>query len=294
MPKILFINNVPDHCGVQQYGLNTWKILSKSKNLEMQYAECNTWDEAKLQIGKNNPYIVLYNYHPTTLPWFLDLNLNTMKDVKHVAIIHEPNLSRPKALHSIIQQSDMPRILFECDDRYVENEIPTIGSFGFGAWHKGFHHLVVRVQKEYDNAIIRFNMPSAFYGDPKVSGAIAEKCRKEITKPGIKLEVSYDFMTQEKLVAWLNMNTINVFHYEKLNGCGNSSALDQALSCRRPIGITKSFMFRHIVTTPSIFIEDLSLKQIISNGIEPLIPYYEKWSNKNFIKAYEEILLKIN
>lgn len=53
-------------------------------------------------------------------------------------------------------------------------------------------------------------------------------------------------------------------------------------------------MFRHVSSaSPSICIEDSSLKQIIDNGIAPLVPFYCEWSEPNFILDYERILDKV-
>lgn len=318
--KILFINNSPTHCGVQQYGLSTYKIISKSEKMDVIYVECNTWNEVRENILMNSPDIALYNYHITTMPWLINKNIIAIQDTgqtwngvprrsrspnytgasikrigkntRHIGIIHEPNLAKPSIFNSVIQQADMPRILFDCEDKYIDSDIPIIGSFGFAGWHKGFHKLVLRVQDEYDNALIRLHMPEAYYCRIPMAKEIAKLCQDSIKKPGIKLEVDHGFFSQEELVAWLNKNTINIFHYERLEGAGNSSAFDQALSSKRPIGITKSYMFRHVTTDPSIFIEDMYIGEIIANGTTPLLPYYEKWSNENFIKAYESVLLK--
>ncbi len=50
-------------------------------------------------------------------------------------------------------------------------------------------------------------------------------------------------------------------------------------------------MFRHVSSaSPSICIEDSSLKQIIGNGIAPLLPFYGEWGEPSFILDYERIL----
>jgi hypothetical protein len=50
-------------------------------------------------------------------------------------------------------------------------------------------------------------------------------------------------------------------------------------------------MFRHIFNTkPSICIEDASIKKIISDGITPLLPFYNEWTQNKFIQRYEQII----
>jgi hypothetical protein len=52
-------------------------------------------------------------------------------------------------------------------------------------------------------------------------------------------------------------------------------------------------MFRHINwVKPSIFVDELSIQEIIDNGIEPLKQIFEIHSGKNLLKKYEYILTK--
>jgi len=74
---------------------------------------------------------------------------------------------------------------------------------------------------------------------------------------------------------------------------GLSSTIDYSLSVKKPIAINDSNMFRHINNvTPSINVNNTSIKEIIINGFAPLEKIYDEYSNKNFIKKYETILTK--
>jgi len=60
------------------------------------------------------------------------------------------------------------------------------------------------------------------------------------------------------------------------------------------MAITKCGMFRHVYSaTPSICIENSSLTRIIENGVTPLEPFYEEWTEANFILDYERILNEV-
>jgi hypothetical protein len=84
---------------------------------------------------------------------------------------------------------------------------------------------------------------------------------------------------------------MNIFLYHYSYGRGISSVLDYALSVQRPVALTKSYQFKHMIdASPSIFIEDRSIKDILEDNIIPLEPYYEKWSKENLIKDYEYII----
>jgi len=53
-------------------------------------------------------------------------------------------------------------------------------------------------------------------------------------------------------------------------------------------------MFRHVISaTPSICIEDSSFQHIVDNGIVPLVPFYNEWSEAAFIMDYERIIDEI-
>ncbi len=64
--------------------------------------------------------------------------------------------------------------------------------------------------------------------------------------------------------------------YEPFNERSLSGSTDYALSARRPIGISKSWMFRHINwVKPSIFVDETPILDIIKNGTKPLEVIYE-------------------
>ena len=53
-------------------------------------------------------------------------------------------------------------------------------------------------------------------------------------------------------------------------------------------------MFSHIWnSSPSICVEDISVGQIINNGITPLHQYYDAWSHENFINVFENNIKNI-
>jgi hypothetical protein len=96
------------------------------------------------------------------------------------------------------------------------------------------------------------------------------------------------------MLDFLAGNTVNIFLYDVHKNRGLSSVIDWALAAHRPIVINKCGMFRHIYNAkPSICIEDSSLKDIIKNGITPLIPFYNEWTPEKFIQRYENIIKEV-
>ena len=139
-------------------------------------------------------------------------------------------------------------------------------------------------------------MPNSYYCDP--SGIEARnriiEINRIITKPGIKLEISTNFLSDEEIIQWLSENTINCYFYDKLECSGIASSPDYAIAAKKPIAINNSAMFKNLHNLePSIEIEKNSLKQIIENGITPLIPIYNKYTKENVLKDYENICDKI-
>jgi hypothetical protein len=170
--------------------------------------------------------------------------------------------------------------------------VPTIGSYGFGLPIKRFDYLVQRVNEEFDEAIINIQMPSAFYGDDGHNGvlnAVIESCKVKNVKPGIQLNITTDFKGVNDSLVFLSGNDVNIFPYAELPQKGVASSLDMALSVLRPIGVTPTYMFRHIKDIwDKVSIESNTITQLINGGIEHLEPYYEKWKQENYIKEFED------
>jgi hypothetical protein len=181
-------------------------------------------------------------------------------------------------------------------NRFPLPTIPTIGSFGFGTEGKGFEELIMAVQNEFDRAILRLHIPHNDIVDSDGTKAvdIARRCRALITKPGIDLRLSHDFLSTEALLDFLAENTVNAFYYARFDGRGISSVTDYALAVRRPIAISRSRMFRHLHDVrPSLCHEDTPLREIMNRGVDPLLPLINEWTEENFVWDYERILTKI-
>ena len=188
------------------------------------------------------------------------------------------------------------RLLARYTNHLPQPEVPTIGCFGFGTQGKGFDKVVARVQAEYDHALIRMHMPAATFGDADGAGVAAaeRQCHGLLTKPGIELRITHDFLDQEQLLDFLAGNTINAFFYDEISGRGISSVTDHALASGRPIAINRCSMFRHLFgARPSICIEDSSLREIAAQGIVPLQPFRDEWTETNLRWDYERIVAQM-
>ncbi len=309
--NILFVSHKERRCGVYQFGRNIADALRKSKKYSFIYAECSGVKEFLSFVDSVMPAAIIYNYYPSTLPWLKRKDIRKIK-VPHIGMIHEVTQQAADSADVYFFQYHIApdptlflknpivyktgRLVPKYLNSYDLPEIPTIGSFGFGTAGKGFERLISTVQEEFDEARIRLHIPFAAFGDSDGSEAraIAERCKKLISKPGIELLLSHDFLSHEQLLDFLAKNSINAFFYEENQGRGISSVIDYALAVQRPIAITKSHMFRHIYSTcPSICIEDGKLREIMGNGFEPLLQNCREWNEENLIWDYERIMSKV-
>jgi SAM-dependent methyltransferase len=331
--RILFVTHSSKQCGVYEFGKKIFQAISTSDVYNFIKVECNSLGDLKEAINTHLPQAIIYNYHPTVLPWVctkvskgLYKNNISAEEPIQIGLIHEVTQivadtatgyrnkwilgESQKKLNSLFDFYIAPDptlllknpLVFKTGrlidkyEGYVQPKEFTFGSFGFGTPNKGFQNVVKRIQSEFDAATIRLNIPAADFGDEKGENAknIAADCEAIITKPGIKLEVSHEFKDNTALLDFLAGNAMNIFLYEDKYGRGLSSAVDNALSVQRPIAVSRSPMFRHILSArPSVCAEDNSLKEILANGFGPLEKISKDWTSENLKWEYERVLNRI-
>jgi len=316
---ILIVSHKEKQCGIYQYGVDIAEALQKSSHYSFIYAECSNQEELHYTVIKTSPAAIIYNYYSATMPWLTNRITWRYYSIPQLGIMHEVTQEEAdKVTHELFDY----QLLFDyhlCPDpTLVENkpivfktrrliqpyinsqsvpDIVTIGSFGFGFSDKGFERLLGVVQEEFDQAKIVLHLPFNDIVDKQgQQHAIetANRCRSIVSKPGIQLFINHEFLSKQQLLNFLASNTLNAFFYDTCKYRGISKVIDYALAVQRPIAITNSGLFRHISsTTPSICIENSSLKQIIQNGISPLVKFNNEWSEANFILSYENIFKEI-
>ena len=221
MTTALFVTHKPKRCGIYEFGKNVFQAISVSTKYHFVKAECDSLRELLQAIEDHHPDVIVYNYHPSVMPWLctriskgIYKNNIASVSVPQVGIIHEVTqeiadaatayrntwvLGRMhKKLNSLFDfyiAAD-PTLLLKNPlvfktGRLVPDHTPpppptvfTVGSFGFATPKKGFERIVERVQEEFDEAVIRLNVPSADFGDKDGARAkaIAEQCQKVIYK----------------------------------------------------------------------------------------------------------------
>ncbi len=318
------------HCGVYEFGKNVFHALSHSTKYTFTKAECDSLAELLHAVEAHRPAVIMYNYHPAVMPWVCTRiskgvyrnNISGIT-VPHIGIIHEVTqqvadtatayrttwiLGRSqKKINSLFDfyiAAD-PTLLLKNPlvfktgrlvPHYTSPPPPsvfTVGSFGFATPKKEFERIVEKVQEEFDEAVIRFNMPSADFGDKDGmrAQAIAEKCRQGLYKKSIRLDITHEFFNEEQLLDFLAGNSMNVFMYQDTGERGISSALDNALAVKRPVAVTKTPMFRHVLSArPTVCVDESSLKTIFNNGLAPLQKITRYWDAAHLLWDYERIL----
>jgi SAM-dependent methyltransferase len=314
--NVLFISHPQRQCGVHEFGKNIADVIKRSARYNFIYIECGGFDDLHKAISLHQPVALIYNYHPSTLPWLTEKIIHT----KYRPLNRNIHLPQIEVMHEVTQGladrcdnhlfdyhiAADPTLLLEnplvfktgrlvppYNNSFPVSPVPVIGSFGFATPNKGFERIVKAVQDEFDTAIIRFNIPAADFGDSDGSNAakLAAYCRQLITKPGIELRVTHHFLNQQQILDFLAENTVNVFLYEDKTGRGLSSTIDYALAVDRPVAVSDSIMFRHVHNLePPIVYGPSTLKQIIQNGIAPLQKVQQEWDAVHLVWEFERIM----
>ena len=307
MERVLFTTNPPRRCGVCEFGRSTFAALKASEKYEYvlaEFAEHTTAEQFAARVAQWQPIAVIHNWHPLTMPWLTDEVLYSLQRrfpaLRHAAVVHDEAPSLHWIDAAIFNDPVRPAHPREfCVGRCLWDRPlpatdpgPVIGSFGFALPGKGFERVVEQVNREFDTATVRLHLPASDYCDPDGARAraVVEECQR-LAKPGITIEVSHHYLDSEGLLDWLAGNAVNCFLYDQLQGRGISSVIDFALSARRPIAISNSAMFRHVVdATPTIVLERSTLKQIIANGLKPLQPYLQRWTSAALAADYDRVV----
>jgi hypothetical protein len=303
----LFINNKKARDSIYESGLMVFNCLKRSNQYHLEYIEIS-FDERTIPLGYD---FYFFNYHPSTMYW---MDTSKLKQIPGLIItmvmevlpddpfvlcpdnhfngycVLDPTIKKSKKVFAF------PRPLELNTDvkPYIEKEVPHIGSFGFATRGKGFQHVVEAVNKEFEQAVIRINIP---YGDfvpnsKEYAMYLATLCKQQ-AKKGIEVQVTHEYMNKKDLLEWCSQNTINCFLYDR-NMPGLAATTDQAIAAGRPLSISKNDTFRHILSYLPPYPE-MSLKEAIKKS-QPFIKQMQKdWSSENFTSRFEkmlEVLLK--
>ncbi|MDP9172784.1 MAG: hypothetical protein M3O30_02820 [Planctomycetota bacterium] len=309
--KILFVNHKRKACGIYQIGHRIGDFVGASKRYPIIYVEVDTAAGLAEAITTHQPRGIIYNFYPDTMPFIqADVTAEIAKrGIKQCVIIHDPmELKFIQVIESMFDAwivHDETNPIYSAKKFMTCRPVPraepappperfTIGSHGFGVgpW-KDFDGIVEAVNNEFDEAIIRFNIGLAAFGDEKgeIAGKWLEKCRRKITKPGIELKITHDFMeTEQDLIRFLQGNTVNMyFHKEIGHVAGPAGSADLAISSRRALVVNDNYMYRHISMELGGYGLGDKLKDLYRNEKE-VERLYRQWSPEKIVADYDRML----
>ena len=305
--KVLLVNSKIFECGVFQYGKRISNILKDESRYQFLNLETDNVQEFDIMIAEYNPDIIIYNWHFSTMNWLSSEKTHELKHKKQLFIFHETVF--PHHLYNdgylMADMSSNPdnrsypliRPLFNIVLNKETNEVPVIGSFGFGFDNKGFEKICKLVSDTFEKAIIKLHITNPFFGDHSgnTTNNIIERCKKHITNPNVSAVFTSNFLSDNDILNFLNSNSLNIFLYDEMYGRGLSSVIDYAISVDTPLAVNNSYMFRHITNeTPKISISSgLNLKQIMDNGINDVLYYRSKWNNVEFKDNLYNVIINL-
>lgn len=300
---ILFLNAPAKALSSCMTGLSLWRILKRSTRFRYVYALSETMDRL-LDTAHEVGAAAILNNHLSIIPeWFTTSPVRAAGLKQAAFLTHGMAFALPGFDAYLVPDPRLPRngnvwgigrpLPAATIKPWVRHEVPVIGTAGHLLPHKDFPATVARVIREFDRAHIRILMSTAEMAPFDLPDA--HQCQDLVTKCGkpIDLEIETRPMPIDQLTEWLAENDLNVYLYAPGTG-GPAPAMspDVALAARRPIAVTKNAsglgLFHGL--TPSVCVEDSNLRTILKNGIAPLAPLYERFSDDRVLADVEAVL----
>lgn len=305
MLRGLFLNSPKAQCSIHESGRMIYSALLLSDKFSLDYQEI---DSKNREIRDAYDFYA-FNYHPYTMGWLDTTTVRSLPGFKITFVLEAlPNNPFPLCPPDDFDAYCVldPTMRIDNDKVYafprpldayqplegITPTIPTIGTFGFATAGKGFDKVVNAVNKEFDYAKVKINIPTgSFVGmhQQRNTEEIVRRCY-EVAKPGIVVEITYDYMTKKELIDWCACNTLNCFLYDRSQP-GLSATTDQAISSGRPLAISANETFRHIhkYLTPY---PKKSLKESIAYSMTEVKQMQGDWSQIAFARTFERVLEK--
>lgn len=288
------------------YGNDIVETLKRSNRFLYHFRECSNKDELIDIFDEIAPDAVIYYYSQNTMPWITH-NVVNLLSVPQLGLVQEKPETATKNLFDYYLCPDEKNV--DIKDNIIKikllippyinetslPEIPTIGSFELNYNEINFERLIDNAQSEFDEVNIRLLMPYVEPDDVKAREKINERvkrCHSLINKPRIKLSIYHNSLDKLQLLDFLAENTINAFIFNQINSFEIINIINYALAVQRPLIINQNNIQQMMNISPSIFIENSSIRQVILNGIVPLVPYYNEWCEASFLHDFDQKILK--
>jgi FkbM family methyltransferase len=299
----LFLNTETAICSIYESGKMCFDYLVQSESYSLDYVELSS-DNRDISLGYD---FYIFNYHFVQMKWLDTKYIKKIPGFKATIVLEMSQNSPfdcvskddfdaylvldPTCKHFLRNVYAFPRPLdvnLPPLVEFKEAEIPVIGTFGLSFGDKGFDEVVKAVNKEFDAAIVRINVPNFGNVDTFKSMLAGLDVKKEI-----KVELTDHYFSKKELITWCAQNTLNVFLYNRRIGNGLSATTDQAIASGRPLAISTNPTFRHIHSYIKPY-PYLSLKEAIKTTIPIVKRIQEDWSSRSFVSHFENVLKENN
>jgi len=309
MLKGLFLNPPRANCSISESGLMIYEALRTSRRYKLDYLEI----DGPKSIPRRGYDFYAFNYHHVRMSW-LDMQMvRALPGFKATFVLEvqpgDPFVLCPRegfdtfcALDPTLKHRDrrvyaFPRPLEPAVTarRSSTHQLPVIGSFGFATPGKGFELVAAAVNREFDRAILRINVPPGDFADPhfwplqrRDYAEYLGQLVGSVAKPGVEVRISRDYLSKSQLIDWCAENTLNCFLYSRTQP-GLSATTDQAISSGRPLAVSANETFRHLhdYLTPYPY---RSLRESIDRSGAEVAQMQSAWTPAAFSKRFEQVL----
>ena len=308
----LFLNSPRAQCSIHESGRMVFAAIRDSDMFAWDYADLHR----DYRCGRGRYGCVVFNYHPGTMPWLdtesvshvgclkATMILETLpesvfplcpRDVFDVHLAIDPTaIEVPGSVYALPRP--LEEILEPLQPSDAELAHPVIGTFGFGTPGKGFERVVDAVNREFDRATIRVNIPAADFADAAMvamhrmpyADYLVELMR-QVAKPGVVIEPTRVFHSPPDLIRWCRSNTINMFLYDRMQP-GLSATTDQAVASGRPLLVGDNPTFRHLHRYQPAY-PDWTIRDAIERGAEMVGHIQRDWNRDAFRRRFEAALV---
>ena len=329
MKKIAFVTNSATRCGIHQYGRAVHRVLSGSNKYKYEFvttpheyvnpflpSEKVEWTAWLNMIDCD---AILYNHCPSTMGWLDDEIVGAVNKPQWLITGHDElkilkNIQHHFVTNPLFENTDthsalLRPLLLDHDLQYQPpGETIKVGTFGLAYTSKNLPLLVKYVNDSFPpDRLIELNIHATvgryiIDGHHHLNHAVMT-CRA-FANPNVTVNITTDFIESlDEIVVKLHNNDINVFLYsDEPNRFAVSSALDLALSARKPVAISRSSMFAHARHVEDIVVDLDELQHytgkqinwildILKLGMSPTQEFYQRWAPDKFIDIIEQ---KIN
>jgi hypothetical protein len=303
----IYYNSIQASCSIWESGMMVYNILKQSDQYTLNYTEDQTWQP--------DYDFAIVNWHFITNKWINDDLLSQVNFKGPIfCVITEVGLTTdtlfiqtPKSIFSAYifldpSLEDNPMQGIYGFPRPLEKQIethaskpgpPIIGSFGYPTPGKLWLELITAVELEFDDAIIRLNIPKGtFIPFNKFKAEIdIIRARAKTMKPGIQLQITHNYMTKPELIDWCAENTINCFFYDRYKlgfTHGLCAVSDQAISSGRPLLTSSDLTFKHLLPYIKPWPEQ-TIKSAIESTPDSVKQLQQLWSPKMFLSKFEKL-----